>query len=254
MKKLALCLRWAAAAATLVIAALLCWQCIDIYLTGNSAANLDDAGVHISPVYSAADVGARLKSLAAPLGACVLVIASALAVQAAQPAVKEKTALTAENRLRLMKKRIGEMPEAAAKEEKLRRRTWVWTGAALLVCAALCLTYLLDGENFASWDLEKVMGGMLLHVAPWVVLGLAVAYAASVICARSMARECEALKGRPAAPAAQKPEGRQGHVGIVRAVLLAAAIVFIVLGVMNGGMYDVLVKAINICTECIGLG
>ena len=32
------------------------------------------------------------------------------------------------------------------------------------------------------------------------------------------------------------------------------AIVFIVLGVMNGGLRYVLVKAINICTECIGLG
>ena len=40
----------------------------------------------------------------------------------------------------------------------------------------------------------------------------------------------------------------------VRAAILCAAIVFILLGVMNGGAYDVLVKAINICTECIGLG
>ena len=32
-----------------------------------------------------------------------------------------------------------------------------------------------------------------------------------------------------------------------RAALIAA-------GVRNGGMFDVLVKAINICTECIGLG
>lgn len=32
------------------------------------------------------------------------------------------------------------------------------------------------------------------------------------------------------------------------------AILFIMLGVMNGGWYDVFVKAIKICTECIGLG
>ncbi|MBQ7139309.1 MAG: thioredoxin [Clostridia bacterium] len=40
----------------------------------------------------------------------------------------------------------------------------------------------------------------------------------------------------------------------LRLLILCAAIVFILLGVMNGGAYDVLVKAINICTECIGLG
>ena len=37
-------------------------------------------------------------------------------------------------------------------------------------------------------------------------------------------------------------------------VIVAAAIVFIVMGVVNGSAHDVLVKAINICTECIGLG
>lgn len=42
--------------------------------------------------------------------------------------------------------------------------------------------------------------------------------------------------------------------GALRAGLYAVAIVFIVLGVMNGGLQDVLVKAVNICTECIGLG
>lgn len=41
---------------------------------------------------------------------------------------------------------------------------------------------------------------------------------------------------------------------ILRALLLCTAIVFILLGAMNGGAYDVLVKAINICTECIGIG
>ena len=40
----------------------------------------------------------------------------------------------------------------------------------------------------------------------------------------------------------------------MRIVLFACAISMIVLGALNGGMNDVLVKAINICTECIGLG
>ena len=37
-------------------------------------------------------------------------------------------------------------------------------------------------------------------------------------------------------------------------VIFCAATAFILLGIMNGGAFDVLVKAINICTECIGLG
>ena len=34
----------------------------------------------------------------------------------------------------------------------------------------------------------------------------------------------------------------------------AAALSLIAAGVLNGGLRDVLIKAINICTECIGLG
>lgn len=41
---------------------------------------------------------------------------------------------------------------------------------------------------------------------------------------------------------------------VVRAVIFVVAVVFLVLGILNGGVADVLGKAIRICTECIGLG
>ena len=41
---------------------------------------------------------------------------------------------------------------------------------------------------------------------------------------------------------------------ITRCVLCSVALVFILLGIFNGGVQDVLGKAIAICTECIGLG
>ena len=40
----------------------------------------------------------------------------------------------------------------------------------------------------------------------------------------------------------------------VRIAFVGCAIVFIIIGIYNGGMADVLNKAIKICTECIGLG
>ena len=59
--------------------------------------------------------------------------------------------------------------------------------------------------------------------------------------------------GKPVRPKA-KTERRQSRPGAVQAVILAAAIVFIFLGIFNGSALDVLTKAINICSECIGLG
>ena len=57
-----------------------------------------------------------------------------------------------------------------------------------------------------------------------------------------------AYKGDMPGPAASSAVPR------VRLVLLIAAAGLIAAGVLNGGLRDVLIKAINICTECIGLG
>lgn len=40
----------------------------------------------------------------------------------------------------------------------------------------------------------------------------------------------------------------------VKVALLIAALIFVVAGIFNGSMEDMLIKAINICTECVGLG
>ena len=44
------------------------------------------------------------------------------------------------------------------------------------------------------------------------------------------------------------------HQTFIRTVIVVAAVGFIIAGITNGSAYDVLVKAINICSECIGLG
>lgn len=49
---------------------------------------------------------------------------------------------------------------------------------------------------------------------------------------------------------ARAPRG----ITVLRVLLALLAAMLLAAGVMNGGMRDVLVKAINICTECIGLG
>ncbi len=40
----------------------------------------------------------------------------------------------------------------------------------------------------------------------------------------------------------------------LQAALLAAAALLLTAGLLNGGALDVLAKAVNICSECIGLG
>lgn len=44
------------------------------------------------------------------------------------------------------------------------------------------------------------------------------------------------------------------RIKVTRYCILGIAILFLVYGLATGGIADVLAKAINICTECIGLG
>ncbi len=40
----------------------------------------------------------------------------------------------------------------------------------------------------------------------------------------------------------------------IRLIVLALSVILIIAGIVNGNMHAILVKAANICTECIGLG
>lgn len=61
-------------------------------------------------------------------------------------------------------------------------------------------------------------------------------------------KEAQAQNGAISSESQKKRQNAIRIIGFVVAVLL------IVAGITNGGMFDVFVKAVNICTECIGLG
>ncbi len=246
-------LRWCCAAAMVLMLALLCWECLDIYLVGNSPENMEN-GVHIQSIYRWDDVGTRLGSLLLPAAACIaLIILTCTAHAIGGNQSHSHIGIPTQTRLRLMKARVAELPEDAKVQEKRRKAIRLIAAAVISVCAVCCLAYLLNREHFTSWDLETVIGSMMRFMLPFILIAFAVAAAAALLCENSCCREIEMLKtvpkGKPSAVTK-----KEFPLTIVRAVCYAAAVLFIMLGVMNGGLRDVLVKAINICTECIGLG
>lgn len=139
----------------------------------------------------------------------------------------------------------------------LRRITAATT---LLVTALLCNGFvgiylagqssenLVNGVYLSPVFTRENVGAMLLRLAPFFVIYGLLVVAACVAQAMSGSK-CDT---DPAPrPVRYTDAPRQGA---VRLVLAALALLFIILGVMNGGARDVLIKAINICTECIGLG
>ena len=249
-------LRIILAAATAAVCLLLCWQAVEIYLAGNSPDNFSAPGVRINPVYTRELVGSRLAAIAPVLFAYLALAVSGLVLQAAAgEKPRRSAAIPAEDRLRTLYQRITEIPPEARAEQRRRRKVWLTAGAVILGCTVMGGTYLLNAGNFSSLDLEPVVGNMVKHVAPWVALGLAAAAAASVLSGQSARRELELLRSVPRKnPESAAPAEKKRGLAALRIAFYAAAVALIALGVANGGLWDVLVKAVNICTECIGLG
>ena len=96
----------------------------------------------------------------------------------------------------------------------------------------------------------------IAYHALWVLPLLAMSVIITIICAISGVRDENADKPVLKIDVGNNTNGAVSvpAINIVRAVVLVLAIAFIVVGIFNGSMSDVFIKASKICTECIGLG
>ncbi|MCR4922912.1 MAG: hypothetical protein K5931_02755 [Lachnospiraceae bacterium] len=160
-----------------------------------------------------------------------------------------------------------DMKKERSLQNKLLKGRWL----AFFICMIPIFLYVINPSHFAETDaagLERVIGGLVAHILPWIVLALGFLMISTRLIEKSMEREREAAalrmkeeKEKGVDPEAVKklPQVKGAmpeisHLKEIRMVFLAAALLFIVIGVFNGSMNDVLVKAVKVCTECIGLG
>ena len=126
---------------------------------------------------------------------------------------------------------------------------------------ALAIVYLAMCKNFT---IENLNGDVILALAgvlPLSLIAILAHFPAVSLSEKSAKLELDMLKaavadGAPIAKAETLSENEKAKqtVLVARIVIAVVAVLFVILGVFNGGMADVLAKAIKICTECIGLG
>ncbi len=229
-------------------------------------------------IYSREKVAARLAPFIAPAILWVVAAAGGYALSLLFPYAAEKRKNDPRAALRRLRNRMpaGEGEEFLAERAKFARaervRLIIWT-----VCAAVGVTgavfglvYLFRAQNFAGGDLSAEILAMVRNVFPWVGATLLCCTGAVIYECATAQRDLDRMKrllvlgrGYPAEapnPLAVKAESAAQALGseralfVVRLLVLALGVLFLVLGAVNGGSQDVLIKAINICTECIGLG
>ena len=135
-----------------------------------------------------------------------------------------------------------------------RKKDALHGAARLLIFGGLFLLYALNPGNYDDTQIHRSVIPALVLLVLAMIFPFFFILDARKRAESTMRIEAQLLKNAPAAAkitSSRKPHG--GH-GAVRAVILVAALALLLHGYFTGGTADVLTKAANICTECIGLG
>lgn len=226
------------------------------------------------PIYYTREiVGDRLQKLAIPL----ILLAGAIIFGAVFPLYKVRQRPTSEAAVKKLASRLpsgGEGEEyfsaqdSCVKIKYIRLGVWLAALAVALAAAIAILCYILNTSNFSGADISAEIFALVRWVMCWSAAAFVCLCAAAVyngVLAKKQLNAMKKLIKHGNGDRAQNNDlaflatakavwNSEITLWAVRGVLLALAVVFIIVGVFNGGANDVLIKAINICTECIGLG
>lgn len=146
------------------------------------------------------------------------------------------------------------------KENKKRKIAWIINIVVIGLCSLMGLLYLVNVKHFDSkGNLSNQAIQMTIHLLPWVIIS----FISLILCL--FYEEASALKSIEIIKDIIKKNGKKNDnkpllakrdkkILIIRLSVGVIAIGLIIHGIINGGANDVFQKAINICTECIGLG
>lgn len=146
---------------------------------------------------------------------------------------------------------------AIAMQQKRRRRGRLITTAALALGSVVFLIHALNLGHFTTEDINGSVVGAVSLLLPCMAVPFACAVFTVYDSKASMEKEIALLKDAHApvqVPAAPVSAQRRSPVPAIRCCLLILGAVMLLYGCFTGGTADVLTKAINICTECVGLG
>lgn len=224
-------------------------------------------GIYHSGEFSREAVAASFSRIAVPVYLCLGMVIAGFVLDWILPSQSGKLSAGKQNAQIL--KRLHSKTDLSQCDETLRsavdaqqrsRRLYKTIGAVLLaVGAVIFLAYALNGSNFQLGDISGSMIRAMYVLLPCLAVPFGWAVYAAYHNAASMEQEIALLKqagpaAKKAAPPREAAAASPKQLLTLRNVVIAVGLVLLVYGFFTGGTADVLTKAVNICTECVGLG
>ena len=252
---------------TVIVGALFILQTWRIYFTGGK-----------SP-FTTENIGEKLSQIAIPAILWIVAIIGGAIVNHLFPKTEKTTAyIDVDIPLQRLQERLPQNGEQVIKERKIRFWLWIASATVAFVLAVMAIALIVDKELvlratkgfFASHgEAERILRALV-----WIALAFAVIIAVTLYDSYSKRKEIALLKAEMAARVKNgeklQPEKKQtlsqkiqAHLPFLeskywemglRIGVAVLGIVLVIVGIMGGGMSDVLEKAVKICTQCIGLG
>lgn len=163
---------------------------------------------------------------------------------------------------RLLSKRDldGCDPELKAQilaQRQSRRRDKIITLIVLALCSIGFLCYGANPANFHQSEINASMVKAVIILICCLAAPFGCALGTAYRAKKSLQTEIDLVKQIPAGAVSSAPAPQNSNAKLllaVRCVLLCVAVGILLYGFFAGGTADVLTKAKNICTECVGLG
>jgi len=229
--------------------------CVGIYRSGEKP-------------FSPEAVAAAFSGIAVPVYLCIALVIGGFITDGFLPDSSKKPVLQKQykailDRLYAKADMRYAPPHVQQQIKTMQNRRKLFKGIALGLLALGTVIFLIYGLNPGHFHQSEINASMIRAMYIFIPC-LAVPFGYGVFSAyydrATIIKETELVKqviagGGKSAGSEQKPKKDLKTVLLVaRCCLLVAGIVILVYGFISGGTRDVMTKAINICTECVGLG
>lgn len=218
--------------------------------------------------YSRFSVGKYLRILAVPSSITIVLIIGSLVVKTLSGEVTDKkTRRTNIELLESFSQRydissFDEKTQSAIMTERKSRETFKYIAFSFsAVVFVLVLVYMLFVSEFTVTTLNADVVAALTVALPLSAIALGIHVPRVYLAESSAYRELNLMKeyikkngATKAKPLPKKKENNIDFVLMSKCLIITVSVVLVIVGIFNGGMSDVLQKAVKICTECIGLG